>query len=168
MLRLSSDVTSEGYLSRNPSTNRWTNTNASTPYVAATRAARSQSSAHRTESTRPPGVGHGRTRYRCPVSTPFVPTIASRPAPTAARTGGDSRSRHLAGRTRRRLERASARTVVAATTLFEEAAEAADPDLDKRREIWICRRGRRAATARRSGGRCTVCSRSSGSPTVPA
>ena len=36
------------------------------------------------------------------------------------------------------------------------------------RAIWICRRGRRAATARRSGGRCTACSRSSGSPTVPA
>lgn len=67
----------------------------------------------------------------CGVSTPFVPTIASRPAlrppePVAI----PDRDTWLTERSDA-LKRASARTVVAATTLAREAAEAADPGLDK-------------------------------------
>ena len=113
MLRLSSAVTSKGY-------STWKSIDEQMDeherlrllYVAATRARDHLIvSLHRTESTVVHrSVGHGRTRHRMWVSTPFVPTIAHARHPSA-RTGGDSRSRHLAGRTQRRAsERASART----------------------------------------------------------
>ena len=134
VLRLSSVVTSKGY-STWKSTDDQMNEHERLRllYVAATRARDHLIvSLHRTESTASTGASvMAGPANECGVSTPFVPTIASRPAlrppePVAI----PDRDTWLTERSDA-LERASARTVVAATTLAREAAEAADPGLDK-------------------------------------
>ena len=135
VLRLSSAVTSEGY-------STWKSIDEQMDeherlrllYVAATRARDHLIvSLHRTESTSSTGASvMAGPAIECRVSTPFVPTIASRPAPRPPEPVAiPDRDTWLAERSDA-LKRASARTVVAATTLAREAAEAADPGLDKR------------------------------------
>ena len=103
VLRLSSAVTSEGY-------STWKSIDEQMDeherlrllYVAATRARDHLIvSLHRTESTRPRSVGHGRTRHRVSGVHAVRPDDRHARHPPA-RTGGDSRSRHLADRTQRR------------------------------------------------------------------
>ncbi len=135
VLRLSSAVTSEGYDAWKPIDDQMDeHERLRLLYVAATRARdHLVVSLHRTQSKARTGASVvAGPAVDCSVSTPFVPTIGSRPplAPPepVAMPERDTWSTERADA----LERAGARTVVAATTLAREAAEASDPGLDKR------------------------------------
>ena len=135
VLRLSSEVTSEGYDAWKPIDDQMSkDERLRLLYVAATRARdHLVVSLHRTEKQTNSGAvllaEHAATTA---VSEAFEPTFG-RPAERAVPvpTPIPSRDDWLATRTDA-LDAASPRTVVAATTLAREAAEAADPGLDKR------------------------------------
>ena len=135
VLRLSSQVTSEGYDAWKPIDDQMDrHERLRLLYVAATRARdHLVVSLHRTHAKAPTGASVvAEPALAAASSTPFVPTIGSRPAsPPPAPHPIPERDRWVAERTEA-LERATTRTVVAATTLAREAAEATDPGLDKR------------------------------------
>jgi len=135
VLHLSSSVTSEGYKTWKAIDEQMDeHERLRLLYVAATRARDHLIvSLHRTQSTAPTGASvMAEPAIKAKGFTSFAPTFASRPTPRPpVPVAIPDRDTWLAERSAA-LERASARTVVAATTLAREAAEAADPGLDKR------------------------------------
>ena len=135
VLRLSSAVTSEGFDAWKPIDDQMDeHERLRLLYVAATRARdHLVVSLHRTQSKARTGASViAGPAVDCPVSTPFAPTIGARPPieipEPVALPDRDTWSNERSDA----LQRAGARTVVAATTLARESAETIDPGLDKR------------------------------------
>ena len=135
VLRLSADVTSEGYDAWRPIDDQMDeHERLRLLYVAATRARdHLVVCLHREERNVRTGASVlAEFALMTPVSVPLEPVGGARRTPSLAVPAPlPPRADWLAERADA-LERASARSVVAATTLAREAAEAADPGLDKR------------------------------------